>query len=700
MSTYLQTATAECGLACLGFIAAHHGHHFEMSDLRSRFVISTRGTTLSDLVRLASALGMSSRPLRLELSQLDKLATPCILHWDMSHFVVLTKVSRDRLTIHDPAYGERTVSLADASAHFTGIALELSPSPDFERVAPKPPIDWRQLIGRVGGLKRSLGQLFLLAASLQVVALLAPLATQWIVDGAVVSADVDLLRVLVIGFVLITLIRVGLEAARGWLAIVLSTQFNIQWAAHVMGHLLRLPMQWFEIRHTGDVVSRFQSMQSIQQTVTGKLVEVLLDGLFGMVTLLVMLLYSAKLAAVVVLALAAYAAIRVLPHGAFHRASDEVLMHEATAQTHFLESIRAVQSIKLGGLEEQRRARWLNLIVQATNRRVATQKMTLAFGGGYSLVFALESITVLGWGASMAIDGLLSVGMLMAFISYKDEFSARMQRFIDNLMSMRMLRLHVERLADIVLTEKEKTRGTMPEQLNAAGWLEPTVRLENVSFRYGDGAGWVLRNIDLEIRAGEHVAIVAPTGFGKTTLVKLILGLLEPTEGIVRAGGLPLNQIGLANWRRHVGAVMQDDQLLSASLQDNIAGFDDHIDLERMRAAAISAAIHDEIVAMPMGYHTLNGDMGSSLSGGQKQRILLARALYRQPRVLVLDEATSHLDVARERQVNEAIRALSVTRITIAHRPETIAMADRVIDLSALGRAGALRAVPDATPTT
>lgn len=687
-TAYLQTTATECGLACLGWAAASLGHAFEMSELRARFAISMRGTTLADLVRLAGALGLQARPLRLELDELNQLAVPCILHWDMSHFVVLKRVWRDHIVIHDPAYGERLLPITQASSHFTGIALELTPAPEFEHITPKPPICWRQLVGRVDGLRRSLGQLLVVAASLQVMALIAPFFTQWIVDGAIVSGDVDLLWVLGIGFVMVMLIRLGLEALRGWLGLVIATQFGTQWAARVMGHLLRLPIQWFEMRHTGDVVSRFQSMQNIQQTVTGKLVEILLDGLFGLITLVVMLLYSAKLASVVIGSLVCYAAIRVLPHAAYHRANGEALTHEARAQTHFLESLRAMQTIKLAGMEAQRGARWLNLAVEGINCRVRTQKMTLFFGAGYSLAFGLESIIVLGWGASLVINGLLTVGMLMAFISYKDEFSSRMQRFIDNLMSIRMLRLHVERLSDIVLADKEQTDGTMPEQLDPAGWLESSVQLDNVSFRYGDGAAWVLRNINLEIRAGEHVAITGPTGCGKTTLAKIILGLLIPTEGVVRVGGLPLSQIGLANWRRHVGAVMQDDQLLSSNLQDSICGFADHIDFERLRSAAGLAAIDDEIATMPMGFHTLIGDMGNSLSGGQKQRILLARAFYREPRVLVLDEATSHLDVGRERQVNEAIKHLPVTRITIAHRPETIKMADRVIDLSGINYAG------------
>lgn len=573
---------------------------------------------------------------------------------------------------------------AEASQHFTGVALEMWPTTAFQQIKPKPPINWRDLMGPILGLRRSLSQLFILAAALQVLALVLPLFTQWLIDGPVVSGDTELIWVVITGFVMVTLMRVVLEWTRGWLGIIAMHQLGIQWASRVVGHLLRLPTKWFEVRHTGDVLSRFQSAQSIQQTVTGKFVDILLDGLFGTVTAIVMAIYSPTLAAVVVATIAGYAAIRLLAHDAFHRVSDEAMTHEAVAQTHFLESLRAMQAIKIAGLEEQRASRWSNLVVRAVNKRMQANRMTLSFGASYGLLFGMETVTVLGAGAYMTIQGGLTVGMLMAFITYKDEFSSRMQRFIDNMMSVRMLRLHVERLSDIVMAEPEKTTGAMPERFDTDGWLVPDIYLDSVSFRYAEGADWVLRNITLTIRSGEHVVIIGPTGCGKTTLAKIILGLLEPTEGTVRVGGHPLSHVGLANWRRHVGAVMQDDQLFSASLKENIAGFDDEIDMDRVQAAAESAAIHDEILAMPMGYHTLNGDMGNTLSGGQRQRLLLARALYRQPRVLVLDEATSHLDVARERQVNDAICNLPVTRITIAHRPETIAMAERVIDITRL----------------
>jgi len=628
---------------------------------------------------------LQARGVRVPLEALAQLALPAILHWDGAHFVVLTGIKRGKLVLHDPARGTVTMSMAEASPHFTGVALELTPSEGFSHKREAASVGWRKLVGKIHGLKRSLGQVLYLAAVLQLVMLLAPLFTQWTVDNAIVAGDAQLLHVLLAGLSLCLLTKVGLEGVRGWLSIVAATQFSSQWGAKVVAHMLRLPAQWFEVRHTGDVVSRFQSMQSIQAAVTGRLVDIVLDGAFASVILIVLLAYSAKLAAVVLLAVALYAMVRILPHGKFHRVSDEALVHEAKAQSHFLENLRAMQVIKLAGLESLRTAQWTAMAVEAINKRATTQKMTLAFGTGYGLIFAAESVAVLGIGASMAIDGKLTVGMLMAFIAYKDEFSSRVQRFIDNMMGIRMLRLHSERLSDIVLSAAETLESN--DSIGTRAGAAPLLEIEGLSFRYGDNLPWVLKNLSMRIEPGEHVAIVGPTGCGKTTLAKILLGLLEPTAGTVKLNGRLLSQYGLSTWRGQVAAVMQDDQLFSGSLRDNIACFNEDLAFDEVRRAAEMAAIDDEIAAMPMGYNTLNGDMGSSLSGGQKQRVLLARALCRRPNLLVLDEATSHLDVDNEKRVNAAIGTLRATRVTIAHRPETIASADRVVSLAAVAQA-------------
>ncbi|MBD9363434.1 peptidase domain-containing ABC transporter [Methylomonas fluvii] len=682
-SSYLQTTAAECGLACVGYVAACHGAAHSMSDLRAKYAVSLRGSTLMDLVGIGAALGFSCRPLRLELAELDQLSLPCILHWQMSHFVVLKKVARGRVLVHDPAKGEKELSIAEVNTLFTGVALELTPAPAFEHITPRSRIPLAKLVGKVDGLIRSLVQIAVLAVAMQLFALLTPIVAQWIVDGAIVSGDRDFLLVLALAYALIAVIKIVLEAVRSWLAIVLATQFNLQWAGRIIGHLLRLPVHWFELRHTGDIVSRFQSMQAIQQTLTGKLVEVVLDGGFGLIVLAVMLLYSPTLSAFAVAAVLAYLLIRVLPHGIYHRLTDEALAHEAKAQSHFLESIQAVHTTKLAGLEEQRRARWLNLFVAGVNKRIGAQKMSLGFSLGYSTVFAAEAIAVLAVGATMVMDNTLTVGMLMAFISYKDDFTSRMQRLIDNLMSMRMVSLHVERLSDIVLAEKEQTDGCAADKVINRKDFSPTIEFKNLGFRYGANMPWVFRNLHLAIQPGEHIAIVGASGCGKSTLVKLCLGLLEPTEGVIEIDGMPLSQFGLANWRRLVGAVLQEDQLFSGSLQENISGFDLQTNFELLKQSAQLAGIDNEIEALPMRYLSQVGDMGSSFSGGQKQRLIIARALYKVPSVLVLDEATSHLDVETERKVNLAINSLNITRLTIAHRPETIGMADRVVSLDA-----------------
>lgn len=680
MTSYLQTSTSECGIACVGYIAAYYGYNLDMRELRALYPISTRGTTLNDLVILAQLVDLNTRPVKLGVKSLSKIGLPCILHWDFNHFVVLLKVTKKNIIIHDPAKGKKVIDIDEVGKHFTGIALEFSPSLKFKKQPAKPIIKWYELIGKIYGFKRSLFQLFILAAGIQITLLVTPLFMQWTLDTAIVSKDTDLLYVLILGLFLTVTIKSILEFTRGWFGIILSNYLGVQWGGKVMQHLLNLPTEWYELRHSGDIVSRFQSVQIIQQTLTGKLVEILLDGILVSITLIVMLLYSIKLTIIVVLAILIYSLIRILPHGYYHKVNEEAIVHEAKANSHFLESIRASQTIKLARLEAQRSIRWINIIVDAINKRVVSQKLGLSFSVGYSFVFGIESLAILGVGATMVINNSLTIGMLVAFIAYKDTFSNRAQSFIDNIMSTKLLNLHAERLADIVLSETESINYS--NNLNFHLIEPPTIFFDNVTFRYAENGPVILKNLNLKINSGEHVAIVGQTGCGKTTFAKLLLGLIKPTSGCIYINDLPLEKIGLVNWREYVSAVMQDDQLFSGSIFDNISTFDENRNDEFVIHSAKLAAIHEDVMAMPMGYQTLNGDMGSSLSGGQKQRVLLARAIYKNPKLIVLDEATSHLDIVKEKEVNDSINQLRMTRVTIAHRPETIAMADRVIQLN------------------
>lgn len=672
----IQSESTECGLACIAMVAAHHGYEVGLQSLRQRFPLSLKGASLSRLMNIAGQLGLQSRPVRLDIEEMLKLKTPAILHWDLNHYVVLIKVGKFKITILDPAFGKRILNYAEVSDHFTGVALELTPTTEFKNQKAAPTVSVRQLTGHITGLWRSLGMILLLSAVLQVFVVLAPFFLQWIVDQALVSADRDLLTVLGIGFGLVLLLQVGVGLLRGWAVVFLSNRLGLQWMGNVFAHLLKLPMEFFEKRHLGDLVSRMGSVQTIQRTLTTSFVEALIDGLMALVTLALMMIYSWQLALVTLLAVALYLLIRSISFRPVRSGTEQQLIAGARQQSHLLESIRGMQSVKVAGREALRESGYANLMNDTVNRNIWLAKLGLGFNSASQLVFGIERIAVIWIGAILAMQNVFSVGMLIAYLAYKDQFSQRVSSLIDKWIDFRMLRLHGERLADIVLSPPEVDSTQVFE---SAPPVSTRLEVSGLGFRYAEGEQWVLKDCSFTVEQGEAIAVVGASGCGKTTLVKLLLGLLQPTEGRICVGGQDIRKLGLHSYRNIVGAVMQDDQLFAGSVSDNIAFGDDGFDPTRVEAASRLASVHDEIVAMPMGYHSLIGDMGTTLSGGQKQRVILARALYRKPRILFLDEATSHLDVDRERLVNEAVRRLKLTKVIIAHRPETIASADRVL---------------------
>jgi len=679
----LQTESSECGLASLAMVAEHFGYHTNLADLRRQFSISLKGATLAQLMRHASALHLNSRPLRLELDEIDQLALPCILHWNLNHFVVLKAVRKDwrgrvSLVLLDPAVGERRVALEEASSHFTGVALELSPSPSFKRKEEKKQIALRDLTGHIIGLRSAIVKVIALALALEVFAISSPLFNQFVIDEVIVSGDKELLTVLVFGFVLLMITQNVIGLARSWFLMRWSMDINLQWSARVFAHLVRLPVAYFEKRHLGDVVSRFGSIEAIQATLTGMFVESALDGLMALLALGMMLIYSPQLTALVIAAVALYVLLRWAFYQPFREAAQERLILSSKEHSHFLETMRAVTPLKLFGRETERLSRWQNLKIDVQNRDIKTQKLSIIFKVSNTLIFGIQGIALFYIGASQVMQNALTVGMLMAFSSYSATFTGRVSSLIDVFISYRMLSLHSERLADIVLEEAE-SEAMIETDISR---LKPLITLKNIKFRYADGEPWVLKDINLTIPAGQSIALVGPSGCGKTTLCKIILGLLKPTEGEVLVDHIPITQLGVRAYRQLVGTVMQEDVLLAGSIMDNITFFDSHCDHARAEECARLAAIHEEISKMPMGYQTLVGDLGSSLSGGQKQRVLLARALYKQPTILALDEATSHLDVNNELKVNQALSQMSLTRIIVAHRPETINAAERVVSIA------------------
>jgi ATP-binding cassette subfamily B protein RaxB len=672
-----QSETAECGLACMAMVANYHGHQLDLTTLRNSYSVSLKGTNMQQLMLLGNQLGLAGRALKLELDDLTKLQTPCILHWAMNHFVVLVKVHRNSITILDPAQGERRLSLAEVDKAFTGVALELTPTHEFKKVDERVKLSLTAFWSKIQGLVPSLLKLFTLSLLLQLFALTSPYYTQLVVDDVLVSHDKPLLMVLALGFGLLMLIQIVIGVLRSWIALHLGTMMNMQMVTNLFRHLLHLPIFFFEKRHMGDITSRFGSLSAIQSLLTTSLVEGVLDGIMVIIVFAMMYIYSPQLSLVVVCVVALYALIRWAFYWPMRQLTEESIVAGAKESSIFMESIRGIQSLKLFGQETQRLNIWQNSHAESVNKGYLLAKWGISAGVANQLLFGIEGILIIYLAAHAVIAGDMTVGMLFAFMAYKSQFTGRMSALIGLVVQIKMTKLHLERLADIALTEKEDD-GNATLGRTISGQLS----LNNIRFRYADNEPLLFNNLTLEVKARDNIAIIGPSGTGKTTLMKIMLGLMPAESGKVEADGIDIRHLGLRHYRQQIAAVMQDDQLMSGTLTENISFFDTQLDMQWVIECVQLAGIHQDIAAMPMGYNSLVGDMGSSLSGGQKQRILLARALYRKPKILLMDEATSHLDVQLEHYVNQAIKQLNMTRIIIAHRPETIVNAERILELN------------------
>jgi len=678
----LQSEITECGLATLAMVATYYGHQLDLSAMRKRFSANLKGMNLKQLIELADNLGLANRALQCPVNEVHKLQTPCILHWDMNHFVVLTKASgkgkNAKYLINDPAVGKRTLEREEFRKHFTGICLELTPTSKFEVKQEQAQMKFTQLWSAMKGLKSGLVKLIGLSLVLQLFALMTPYYMQWVVDEVLISFDKPLLTVLAIGFALIAVISVVTNAVRSWLVLRLSSMLNMQMGVNLLRHLLRLPMNYFESRHIGDIVSRFGSLAQIRERITTGFVETLVDGAMAITVLIMMLLYSIKLSAVVLGAIALYTLVRLALYRPLHQATEEMIQSSAKEQSNFLENIRGIQTIKLFGNESQRQGIWQNRYAEVINSEIRLGRLKISFNSFNKLLFGLENVLVIYFAAIMVMANSLSIGMVLAFIAYKGQLTSRLANLIEQIIQFKMMRLHLDRIADIALTEQEANRDGQTSFTNAPkGQLE----LQDICFSYDNQQTMILDRVNLQVNAGDSIVLTGPSGAGKTTLMKIMLGLLQPTSGKVLLDDKDITHLGLKNYRKHIAAVMQDDTLLAGSIADNINFFDPQPNYLKLEQCAHMSAIHDEINKMTMGYNSLVGDMGSILSGGQVQRVLLARALYQSPCVLFMDEATSHLDKDNEAKISEQIHHLPMTRIMIAHRQETINMAKQVYSL-------------------
>jgi ATP-binding cassette subfamily B protein RaxB len=672
-----QAEATECGLAALAMIANFWGHDFDLGSLRRRFGVSSRGIGLKTLMETADSLGFAPRPLKVRLDGLAALQLPAILHWDMDHFVVVERVKGNKAYIVDPAQDGRWHDRESLSRHFTGVALELRPARNFTPAGERRPLRLSGLWSGAVGLKSSIGQAAVLSLILQAHVLAAPYLLQLAVDEALPALDADLMTMLAVGFALFAIVNAVAFLLRSFVLLTSGTALSFGIASNVARRLMRLPVDWFEKRSVGDVLSRFQSVIPIQRLLTESAAAALIDGLLAILTFALMLVYSPILTLIPLVSLIVYAGFRWATLPAERRAENERIAAAGREQSAMIETLRGIVTLRLAGRETIRHAVWQNRLSESLAANYAFERIRAYQAALAILLAALEFVAVAWLAVTMSIAGEFTVGMIFAFLAYRLQFAMATKSLIDKTTEFRMLGLHLDRLSDIALTGED--RG-FAEPVAQAKEFRGEIELRGVAFAYGIHDPDVLKGVDLHIAPGEHVAITGPSGGGKTTLTKILLGLLDPGSGELLIDGIPLARYGRRAYRENVAAVLQDDVLFAGTIADNVAGFEP-IDPERLAEAMAAAAIDEDVEAMPMRQLTLVGDMGSTLSGGQKQRILLARALYRRPRLLVMDEGTAHLDAEHEKKVNRAIADMGITRIVVAHRRETLAAAERVVYL-------------------
>lgn len=674
-----QDQVAECAHACIAMICHYHGQYTGLSNLRQQFPPSAQGCTLRQLRDIFSQLGFVTRAVRVSLMDLKHLKTPALLHWNMNHFVVLKKIRGKKAIIHDPALGVRHCDKTLLNESFTGIALEINRDAPIPNNRKTERLSIRHFSALLTKRYQHFSLLLLLSILIECMALFNPFFIQYATDQAISTHQLSNIYVVASGFGLMSLLQALTDYVRNQLIIFVTSHFKINLYAQVFKHLLSLPIAFFETRHLGDIQSKFQSIDPIQTKMTSDLVNIVLDGLLLTTTGVVMFIYSQSLTMIVLGTLTLSFLNRFVSYQSLkNKTATSTYLHTKIAG-YFLETIRVITPLKLFLKENARFETWFNQYIDALNVDISIEKQHVVYRVIGQILFQTEQLIVVCLGIKMTLSNQLSIGMLMAFLAFRHQFVSKSSSFIQQCFAYRLLSVHLTRLSDIILHEPEK------KYLVSTSTHHPIhgqVTLENVSFKYSSQDNMVLKNISFQIEPGEHVAIVGPSGCGKTTLLKLMMGLLTPTTGQILIDRIPMTDLHPQHLRHQMTAVMQYDCLLNGTILENITFFDEEIDINWVYEVSKIAHIHETILRFPMRYETPVGEMGSNLSGGQKQRLLLARALYKKPQILLMDEATNHLDIYHEKQINTALSTLNMTQILIAHRPETIRMAERSIDLS------------------
>jgi ABC-type bacteriocin/lantibiotic exporter with double-glycine peptidase domain len=672
-----QLEATECGAACLAMVLRYYGKDIRLDEVRDQIGLGRDGASAFSILKAAQQFGLRGRGVRMEIEDLAYLDKGAILHWYFSHFVVFERVRRGRVDIVDPAVGRRSVPLKQFSELFTGVALLLEPSDDFQPEKSSRKKFWHYLRQILSKSPTRLGLILFTSTILLLVGLVFPALTRVLVDRVIPRSDFRLLTILAAGAFATVVFHSFVSLTRNYLLLYLRTELDLKLMLDFLDHMMKLPYAFFQRRSAGDLMMRLNSNSTIREILTSTTISGLLDSVLVCLFLIVLFAMNVSMAVLVSIVALLQVLIFVLTRKRFQQLLSQDLELQARSQNYQVQIFAAIETLKASGVEHRAVERWSNLYADVINIALARGKFSARIDWVKTYVQIGAPLLFLCVGVQKVLTGEISLGTMLAINAIAAGFLSPFNSLVNTAFQLQLLGSYLERINDVLETPPAQDK----DQVRRAEQLKGRISVEHLSFRYAPDAPDVLKDISLEIKPGELVAIVGPSGSGKSTLAKLLLGLYSPSEGEIRYDGTNLLTLEARSIRNQIGSVLQNSYLFGATIRENIALIDPSLPLEDVIEAAKIAEIHDDIEAMPLRYETPLMDGGASLSGGQRQRVSLAQAIVHKPAVLILDEATSHLDAVTESKVYARLQSLNMTRIVIAHRLSTISAADLIVVL-------------------